>query len=340
MPSQPHPRRAQLSCLAALVATSLAAASCGNRNDVSPFVGTYTRPGFFPGSTARLTITAGGMAMEDNGQQESMVFGGELFCDSADHCAMTGFFCSIDIARQAKERIVITADRCDRWAGVWTLDPSAPPITLPPRPSGSGVPSGAPTTSAPPFAPPSGSGTPTAAPTVPREFDALVGSYERPGFFPRDLRILTLTRSGALVEEGSKADAVRFELVTCDAASAASPGPRCHAEGPSCRVDFERRKDGKLVVIAGGQCDELAGVWSEHVIEPAPSASSSGSPSASAAPSAAPSAPPLPSADCPAACADGFQKCTQACLDDPTAGRGCTVGCRNQLSNCVGACPR
>lgn len=325
--------------VAILIVAALPAGGCRSRNDVSPFVGTYTRPGFFPGSTARLTITVGGMAMEDGGTQESMVFGGELHCDSADHCSMNGFFCSVDIARQAKSRIVITADRCDRWAGVWTLDPEAPPISLPPAPSGGPAPSG----SAGPFAAPGPSGSPAPsastappAPTVPREFDALTGAYERPAFFPGEKRILTLTRTGAVVEERSEVAAVRFELVTCEPATATSV-LRCRIEGPSCRADFERRADGKLVVLAGGQCEKLAGVWSEHALETAPSASAS----ASAAPSAAPSvAPPRSVDDCPEACVDAFQTCTQACLDDPSAGRGCTLKCKNRLSTCVGACAR
>lgn len=317
------------------IVASLPAAGCRPRNDVSPFVGTYTRPGFFDGATARLTITVGGMAMEDSGMQESMVFNGELYCDSTDHCSMNGFFCSIDIARQAKDRIVITADRCDRWAGVWTLDPGAPPISLPPAPTGSGAPLGSAGPSALPVssAPPAPSAS--TAKAVPREFDALLGAYERPGFFPGEKRILTLTRTGAVVEEVRDADAVRFEDVTCEPATPSS-ALRCRIEGPSCRADFERRADGKLVVIAGGQCEKLAGVWSEHELAPPPSASAS----ASAAPSAAPSVAPVPAAACPDACVDAFQACTQACLDDPTEGRGCTLKCNNRLSTCVRGCAR
>ena len=52
-----------------IAAAACALLGCRGKNDASPFVGTYTRPGFFSGSTARLTITPGGMAMEQRGRR-------------------------------------------------------------------------------------------------------------------------------------------------------------------------------------------------------------------------------------------------------------------------------
>lgn len=316
--------------LGALFSLSLAVFACSGKNDASPFVGTYTRPGFFSGSTARLTITPGGMAMEDSGIQESIMFGGELRCDSADHCAVQGFFCSVDLARQGKDRIVITADRCDRWAGVWTLDPDAAPISPRPTASGSSGASGstAPTSSAPP---------PTRTPPPP-ELDRITGVYERPGFMPDHPRVLTITRAGAVVEERDDSDAIRFESVTCDPAASTPDGARCRVEGPGCRADLDRGADGRLVVIGGGDCGALSGTWTPRGAAPPASAAPSAAPSASAAPSSAPSASTQSRLACSSACMDALQACMQGCVDDPRAGHDCASKCNGPMSTCMSRC--
>jgi hypothetical protein len=271
---------------------------------MTAFVGTYTRPGFFPGSVDKLTITPGGMAMEQSGMPESMIFS-QASCYGDNRCRASGGFCEVEIVRQEEQRIVVTANMCSRWAGVWTLDKDAPAVIAPPpSASGSVMPSG----SAAPSAGPAPSAS--AAPAPDARFDKMIGSYARPGFFDNRPAQLMITKIGAIVEDTGTPESVKFERVTCDG------DEHCVAEGPSCRADMTRQPDGKLVVIAGAECHAMVGVWSPAA------AGGPGGPS------------PAPSTWSPAPGAGSGVGCLRTCNEKMT---GCAKGC-GQALDCLSKC--
>lgn len=281
---------------------------------MSAFVGTYTRPGFFPGSVDRLTITPGGMAMEQSGMPESMIFS-QASCASDNQCRASGGFCEVEIVRQEEQRIVVTANMCSSWAGVWTLDKDAPAVIAPPpSASGSAMPSG----SAAPSAAPSAS----AAPAPDPRFEKMIGSYNRPGFFANQPAELTLTKAGAIVDDTGTPESVKFERVTCDA------DDHCVAEGPSCKADMTRQPDGKLVVIAGADCDVMVGVWSP------------GAASRPGGGAVSPSFPPAPGGPggsglgCLRTCNEKMSTCAKACGQAVD----CLSKCSDEALECAKAC--
>lgn len=272
------------------------------------FVGTYTRPGFFPGSVDKLTITPGGMAMEQSGMPESMIFA-QASCDSDNRCRASAGFCEVEIVRQEEQRIVVTANMCSRWAGVWTLDEDAPAVIAPP-PSASG--SAAPSSSGGPSAAPAPSASAAAAPDA--RFEKMIGSYSRPGFFANQPAQLTLTKLGAIVDDAGTPESVRFERVTCDGEE------HCVAEGPSCRADMTREPDGKLVVIAGADCDVMVGVWSPGA---------AGGPPGKALPPSLPTSPTSPGGSgpgCLRTCNEAASTCAKSCGQDAACLSKCSAG--------------